>query len=77
MKTQNLKESVVLQIRTNDDVLYKIAQTMNRRLGTVRNWCYRNDSMLYAPPVLEIISQFTGIAIEDLQEESKEKALTK
>jgi len=33
--------------------------------------------MLYAPPVLEIISQFTGIAIEDLQEESKEKALTK
>ena len=77
MKTQNLKPEVVQMVRNNDEALYNIAKTMNRAIGTVKNWFYRNDSMLYAPPVLQLISHFSDTDLEDLMEDSKEESLTK
>lgn len=70
MKQQNLKESVNLKIRGNDDLLYEISKVMKRYTGTVRNWIYSNSYMLTAPPVLEIISKHINMPVDELLEEA-------
>ncbi len=71
MKTTKLKKEINEQVRNNGDVLNDISKAMKKSIGRVRNWFYEDSENLTNYDTLKVISEHTGIAIEDLVTETE------
>ena len=66
---KRLKNSVLDLIKSNKDCKRKLEDIENKSPFTLYEWLRSNNPSLCQISYLEVISHYTGIAIEDLYEE--------
>lgn len=66
-----ITEKAVTAIRKNNNCIGQLIIAFNRGQNTIENWMKADDSPLTTPKAVQIIVEETGLAQEEILEESK------
>lgn len=69
-----INQEVLSKVRSDEALIFKIAQGTNRKFRTVENWVRDNDEMLASAAVVLIISKATGLSEDEILEPERATA---